>query len=433
MKKASFRLGFSILLLLASVPAARGQGYCGDGYCDTNIGEQSWCTQDCWFYGYCGDGLCQPEIGEDYNFCSVDCPPPPPADFLCMTSGSAPVLPADVEMQEMRAEALIPTPRVIYLNGAGGRYTTGDDNSSLNIASQIPGSAPKDSQGRTRFLAFHRPANWTQLVQCIKDKFARWDVRIVDDIDSAKPNDPGAETHIEAVITGTTSDSVGWPAGIGGVARPLSCGGDGSPVANDRGVAFIFARSYDTAFGFLLDELCTAAAHEIGHNLTLDHSLICDGRGSEIMFASTCTLNSIFLNAADRCKNFQGPVRNCACTANGQQNSSQRLDAVVGVKGAQPSTTITSPADQALVSRSQPFNVRATITSTAATVTRARLRWSTVNRPDEEMTPLGNNVWGVDNVSLADVPNGQHRIRIIAEDNLGRKKKSKKRAFTVTN
>ncbi len=433
MNKARSLLFLTFFLLLTGTPAARGQGgYCGDFSCDFAMGEQNWCPSDCGSTGWCGDGLCQPEIGEDSNNCSADCVPPPLPDLVCLTSGSAPAPAADVEIQEMRADPLIPTPRLIYLNGGGGKFTTGTDNSSLNIASQIPASAPKDAQGRTKFTPFHRPADWALLVQCVKDKFARWDVRWADDISNANPNDPGAETHIEAVITGTTAASVGWPSNAAGVSRPLSCGADGNPVANDRGVAFIFAKSFDGPFGFSLDGLCTAVAHEIGHNLTLDHSAICDGRGFETMFATTtCGPNASFLNAADRCKDAAGSLRNCTCSSNGQQNSSQRLDSVIGVKTAQPSTTITSPADGAQVSRSQPFNVRATITSSGAMVTRVRLRWSTVSRPDEDLVNLGNNVWGKDNVSLSNVPNGEHRIRIIAEDSLGRKKKSKKRTFTV--
>ena len=427
MKTTKFRLCLAFSLFFAGSPAAWSQGYCGDGYCSPLTGEPSWCAEDCGFGGWCGDGLCQPQFAEDFNNCSIDCPPPPPPDIRCATTGSASVPLADIEMQEMRAEPLIPTPRLIYLNGGGGRFTTGnDDNSSLNIASQIPSGAPKDAQGRTRFEAFHRPADWAQLVQCVKNKFSRWDVLWADDLDSAKPNDPGTQPHIEAVITGTTAQSVGWSAGTGGVARPLSCGSDGGPVVNERGVAFIFARGYDSSFFGSFEFLCTAVAHEIGHNLTLDHSKFC----SDIMFPGSCSTSASFLNTTGLCRTSDNSAdKDCACT--GTQNSFQRLDSVLGVKTSQPSTTITSPADRAQVSRSQPFNVRATITSSGATVTRAKLRWSTVSLPDEELVNLGSNVWGKNNVSLASVPDGEHRIRIIAYDNLGRKKKSKKRTFTV--
>ena len=54
---------------------------CGDGYCDTLVGEDcEWCPKDCGECPYCGDGECKG--GETILSCPADCgSEPPPGDF----------------------------------------------------------------------------------------------------------------------------------------------------------------------------------------------------------------------------------------------------------------------------------------------------------------------------------------------------------------
>jgi len=219
----------------------------------------------------------------------------------------------------------------------------------------------------------------------------------------------------------------------GGRADIVHCDA-GQPAVNERGVVVAAGKQLVETTGAVLDlpleQVCLSLAHEIGHALSLDHSSLCSASQLEIMYINGCSPNAQFSNETASCLSQDSVPRSCACSAT--QNSLQQLDSVLPVAGSSPSTTITSPAQGAQVARSQPFNVRATITTQGAVVTRAVLRWATVTRPDEELTSLGGNVWGKDNVSLDGVPDGEQRLRIIAYDSLDRKKKSKKRTFVVS-
>lgn len=56
------------------------ESYCGDGYCDRNVGEDEWWCVDCGYDlytggpidgGYCGDGVC---FGDEWwRTCWKDC------------------------------------------------------------------------------------------------------------------------------------------------------------------------------------------------------------------------------------------------------------------------------------------------------------------------------------------------------------------------
>ncbi|MCR6669633.1 MAG: right-handed parallel beta-helix repeat-containing protein, partial [archaeon YNP-WB-040] len=76
----SIALLISFLFIFLSPKLVKSQGYCGDGICDPDIGEDPYtCPQDCGPppSGYCGDGICDPTIGEDPYTCPQDCGPPP--------------------------------------------------------------------------------------------------------------------------------------------------------------------------------------------------------------------------------------------------------------------------------------------------------------------------------------------------------------------
>ena len=51
-----------------------GDAFCGDGICDSLIGESgTTCPTDCLAGGDCGDGVCDPGIGENTDTCPGDC------------------------------------------------------------------------------------------------------------------------------------------------------------------------------------------------------------------------------------------------------------------------------------------------------------------------------------------------------------------------
>src|SRR5687768_8859352 len=82
-----------------------------------------------------------------------------------------------------------PQHRVVYMNKNGGTFNRGSfDNSSTNLSSIPSGTASVSAWT-------YGDANWNQLMACVRDIYAPFDVTITD-------VDPGDTPHVESVVGG---------------------------------------------------------------------------------------------------------------------------------------------------------------------------------------------------------------------------------------
>jgi hypothetical protein len=133
---------------------------------------------------------------------------------------------------------------VIYLNGAGGVWMPGPDDSSANTSRIV-------SQAATLAPTSATPEAWQALVACVREKFVPYHVEVTDE-------DPGARPHLEIVITGDLASVLGFDPTDLGVA-PFSC------EHEPRAVAFIFQSAGELARD------CFYTAQEAGHLFQLGH------------------------------------------------------------------------------------------------------------------------------------------------------------------
>jgi hypothetical protein len=96
---------------------------------------------------------------------------------------------------------------------------------------------------------------WMQLADCVTRIYAPFDLQFTD-------LDPGNAPHVTLVVGGAPSD-LALPSSAGGAA-PLVC----PDQVHDNGMAFVFSAPHGD-----VDELCWAAAQELGHVFGLDHEL----------------------------------------------------------------------------------------------------------------------------------------------------------------
>ena len=150
--------------------------------------------------------------------------------------------------------------RIIYLNREGAELRGGPDDSSINVSSVVVGSPNQ----RARLPAFAgTPERWKQIVSCIRDKFAPFDVRVVE-------QRPMGEDYAMVMLGGSASD-LGFNATDGhkhshatGLA-PFN----GENIAN--AVVFVFTRTLREA----VKGSCEAAGMEVAHAYGLDHARHC--------------------------------------------------------------------------------------------------------------------------------------------------------------
>jgi hypothetical protein len=193
--------------------------------------------------------------------------------------------------------------RIIFLDRRGATLTGGGDDSTIGRSSIVAG-AGKASVSIPAFRGGDKP--WRQIVSCVKDQFAAFDVEIVEER-------PPRRGYVHVVVGGTPS-LVGFPKAIGGLAP---YGGEPVPDA----VVLVFSR----ALGERTRPICETAAMEIAHAYGLDHNMICK---DPMSYLTGCGKKT-FQDKAAPCG--EKKARPCG-DGSTMQNSFRRLLAVLGPK-----------------------------------------------------------------------------------------------------
>ena len=157
-------------------------------------------------------------------------------------------------------------PVLVYLNRGGGTYKK----SRMNNASKNESTAvfPDPAvPGRAAHLPAYKrdDFSWNELMECVQQKYMPYNVLFVD-------TEPGDLPHTEIVIGGT-GDRIGVVPHAGGYAPGHEMCAD-----VERAVGFVFADNEQYALfpaDQIVEELCLAIAHEVGHTFGLVHSLDC--------------------------------------------------------------------------------------------------------------------------------------------------------------
>lgn len=170
--------------------------------------------------------------------------------------------------------------------------TPGDDDSRTNRSS-IP-------QQTSQIPAWpYGDAEWAELVQCVRETYAPFDIQIV-------TTDPGQASHFEVFVGGDPED-VQFSDALG-VAPFISCGG-----IQDNVPSFVFANGSSST-----DILCWAVVQESAHVFGLDHVLV----ATDPMTYLTPPYRKRFQNQAGNCGETLADPRECWCggaTQNGYQ------------------------------------------------------------------------------------------------------------------
>lgn len=181
----------------------------------------------------------------------------------------------------------------IYLNFDGGEFAPGDrDDSRLNTSTVL-----RDVVELPHYAIKLR----LEVEDCVRDKFADYHVEVV----TSEP----AGDHLEVAVT---SDGAGvLPEGKAGLAPiALSC----QPLMS--GIAFVAAEP---------SRACDLVAHEIGHLMTLSHTVDC----SDIMSDAICGKKQ-FLPREIACGE-NGTESACICGGD-TQNSDAILTTIFGAR-----------------------------------------------------------------------------------------------------
>ena len=186
----------------------------------------------------------------------------------------------------------------------------------------------------------HGDQTWAQVVACVRETFAPFDI-VVTDVD------PGIAPHFEAKIAGTSAQ-LGLAGGATSVSS-FSC----QPFI-PQNLVFVFAAT----IGNDVDELCASAAHELAHTIGLDHTTDPSDPLSLFSFAGRRAFPDADVTCGSDCTGGTAPVggtcsgagdqeRACTCSGAPTQNSYQALLAAFGPKPV--GVVITAPAANALV------------------------------------------------------------------------------------
>lgn len=199
----------------------------------------------------------------------------------------------------------------IYLNREGAMLVGGEDDSAHNVSSIVRNTA----KGTAHLPAFQgTPQAWAAIAACIRQKFAPFDVSIVEER-------PVTGRYIMAVLGGTPDD-----------LGPIADGHDATHHQHDvlglapfsgqlvaDAVVLIFSRRMREGVG----ATCETAGMEIAHAYGLDHERNCRDLMSYLPPCGSRT----FVNTAARC----GELADRACEGGTDtQNSYAKLLAALG-------------------------------------------------------------------------------------------------------
>jgi MYXO-CTERM domain-containing protein len=190
--------------------------------------------------------------------------------------------------------------RKLFLNDckAGGgcvvTKTSFPNDSSLTNRSSIPNL----SNGQTTTLQPYMwgDTHWNQVVDCVRETFAPFDIEVV----TTQPSG----NHHEVMVAGTAEELA--YSNAGGVAPFIDCG-----ATADNMLVFVFANQTNG-----IDYLCGAIAHEAGHAWGLSHNLDADD-----------PMTYLDLGSPKKWQNFNADCgeespRQCECFDAGGTNSS---------------------------------------------------------------------------------------------------------------
>ncbi|MCK6546223.1 Ig-like domain-containing protein [Myxococcota bacterium] len=247
-------------------------------------------------------------------------------------------------------------PLPIFLNRNGGTYSPGQDDSRFNT-SIVP-----NRQSTVSAYAGSN-AQWQQIVDCITEMFAPYNVVITE-------TEPAGGEYVESVIGGRPGQ-LGLPNGVGGVAPIDSFNCSIIPNA----IVFTFAE----VVGNAPQESCEIAAQEIAHAFSLDHEYYCP---DPMTYLSGCG-DKTFRDYDAQCGEYS--PRACNCNR-ARQNSVQTLIQKLGTNTGQPpppppndptppTVTVNSPANNATLPQDSTIQVSATVTDNIQ-VSAVELVWS---------------------------------------------------------
>jgi hypothetical protein len=235
-----------------------------------------------------------------------------------------------------------PTPanvdHIIYLNRCVGGCTLhpGNNNSTTDTSSIVNSTAHLSQYSGTT-------SQWNQIVQCVKQTYAPFNVQIVTD----RP--PQGTNYHMAIVAGYASEA-GEQNGVLGVS-PFSCG----YIRNS--ISFSFANEEPSN----IDDICWTVSQETAHSWGLDHKY--DNRDPMTYLTSGPSMKT-FQNQAGSCGEYN--ARQCSCTYQGTGSSAMNSYALImATFGANapdttnPTVSITDPASGSIVDPGFPVHVDA--------------------------------------------------------------------------
>ncbi|MCE9574708.1 MAG: hypothetical protein K8W52_16285 [Deltaproteobacteria bacterium] len=215
-----------------------------------------------------------------------------------------------------------PPSRIIYLNNCkatnGCTVYAGNEDSRTQHSSIINGTIHL-----SKFA--YSDSVWQQVVQCVKQTYAPFDVQITD-----VPPAAGVG-HWENIVAGLPTEA-GMQQGVGGVS-PFTCG----IIPNS--ITYTFANVYQGD----VQQICWTVAQETAHSYGLDHEFL----ASDPMTYLDGSYPKRFQDSAPRCGEYS--ARQCQCGSATQNSYKLILQLFGSPTPTPPKVTIDDPANGAQV------------------------------------------------------------------------------------